>query len=812
MKKAFLSQAGGRGALLLGGLLVAAATGAQAQSIVKGQLLDQQKKAGVSFATVVLKTPGAAGKVVQSALADEAGHFVLQGLKPGSYQLSVLMLGFAPYEQSLQLTAGAPPAELGAVPLQPTATNLQEVTVVGQKPLLEQKPDRITMNVAQSVLAAGNDAYSILGMAPSVQVVDGRVTFRGKSGVLILLNGKRLPSGTSLENVLASIPGDQIERIELISNPSAKYDADASGGVIEIYTKRSQTLGWNANLAGNVSQGIRTAEGLSGGLRASSAKFDFTASGGFNNRNGVERALEERTLYSGLRPSGSLRQASDFLTTIRDGNFSGSLNYHLGEQQTIGVDVQLVRASLTAGGLIEATISQPAGQSLSSSQNDASLRVDLNSYNAFYQRNLDKAGSSLLITGNYAQYVSRQQQTFDQRLRGPQDSVATSSVFRNSAPATYNIYTAAADYVKVLRPTTRLESGLKYTATQNDSRQEVELFTTGGWQGQPTTPFSQLGYQEHIGAGYLNLNHTAGKWTLQAGLRAEQTSYRVLRGIDSTYFNLFPNVRADYKASANYTTSLAYAKNINRPAYENLIPYELFINNYTSRKGNARLRPEYAHSFSWNHLYKGYGLQLAYTQTTNAISTVYLYEPATLRFVQTVQNFRERHLASATLTAPVQPAKWWSINNSAGVLYQTLSFPDPSQENALYTKSRVYYNVSTDHTFTLGKGWTAQVYGVYNSPSFSGILDYGAYSNVRLGVRKTMLDKRASLKLEVVDLFYQANVRVSSDVAPVVTTNLTRTDTRRVRLSFTYKFGKADLKSRQVKTQGNADELGRLAH
>jgi ferric enterobactin receptor len=120
--------------------------------------------------------------------------------------------------------------------------------------------------------------------------------------------------------------------------------------------------------------------------------------------------------------------------------------------------------------------------------------------------------------------------------------------------------------------------------------------------------------------------------------------------------------------------------------------------------------------------------------------------------------------------------------------------------------------VSTDHTFTLGKGWTAQVYGVYNSPSFSGILDYGAYSNVRLGVRKTMLDKRASLKLEVVDLFYQANVRVSSDVAPVVTTNLTRTDTRRVRLSFTYKFGKADLKSRQVKTQGNADELGRLAH
>jgi len=786
-------------------------TGAWAQSTVTGQVLDQTRQAGVSYATVVLKAAGPEARVVQSALTDEAGHFSLRAVPVGSYQLSVQTLGFAPHTQPVQVAAGGAPLALGAVGLAAAAQNLQEVTVVGNRPLLEQKPDRVVMHVGESVLATGNDGYSILAMAPSVQLIEGRPVFRGKSNVLILLNGKRLP-GSNLESVLASIPGDQIERIELISNPSAKYDADASGGVIEIYTKRSKDLGWNANLGGNLSQGFRTAEGLNGGLRASSAKLDFTASGSFNNRNGVERGYENRTLYAGRTPAGSLAQHSDFLTTIRDAGLNGSLNYHLDERNTVGLDVQLMHASLDAAGLINAAIAQPQGATTSSSHNDAALQVDLRNYNLFYRRSLDKQGSELLATGNYAQYVSNQQQVFDQTLRGPQDSAATSSLFRNAAPATYNIYTGALDYTRVISPATRLETGLKYTSTQNSSAQQVEYYTNGQWQGQPSTPFAHLGYQERIGAGYANLNRQLGKLNVQAGLRAEQTQYSVVGGIDSTYFNLFPNLRADYKVSKDYTTSLAYARNINRPAYENLIPYELFVNNYTSRKGNARLRPEYAHSFSWNHLYKDFGLQLAYTQTTNAISSVYLYDPSTLRFILTQENFRQRHLFSANLTAPLQPAKWWTMDNDLSLMYKALSFPDPMEEAAIYTKTKLYYSLSTDNTFKLGKGWTAQLYGVYNSASFNGFLDYGEFSNVRFGIKKSLLAKKATLKLDVTDIFYQSNVRVSSSVVPVVTDALNRTDTRRVRLSFTYKFGKADLKTKQVHTKANDDELNRLGH
>ncbi|MBU6120257.1 outer membrane beta-barrel protein [Hymenobacter siberiensis] len=789
--------------------LLAGPTLAAAQSTITGQAIDQATQAGVSYATLVVKTNGPDGSVVNSALADENGRFTLQGLKPGIYQFNILMLNYATHVQALNLLAGAPPLSLAPIGLQAAAQQLAEVQVVGQRPLLEQKPDRITMNVAHSVLAAGNDGYSILAMAPAVQLRDGHLTFRGKSNVLILLNGKRLP-GANLESVLASLPGDQIERIELISNPSSKYDANASGGVIEIYTKRSPEGGWAANLGGNLSQGFRMGQGLNGGVRASSAKFDFAANGSLANRNGIERGYENRTFFAGRTPAGTLHQDNDFETTIRDGSFAGSVNYHFDERTTVGVDVQTVTSSIAAQGLLQGVIREAGGITNSTSRNNGRVAIDLRSYNLFFQRTLDKQGSSLLGTANYAQFLSRQEQTFNQYQQGFRDSTGSESVFRNTAPATYDIYTSALDYTKVLGPTTRLEAGLKYTATYNDSRQQAELLTEGQWKPQATTPFSHLGYQEQIGAGYFSLNKTYDKLTLAAGLRAEQTRYQVRAGIDSSYFNLFPNLRADFKASPNYTTSLAYARNVNRPAYENLIPYELFINNYTSRKGNARLRPEYTNSFSWNHLYKGFGLQLAYTQTTNAIASLYVYQPATLRFVLTPQNFRQRHLGTITLTAPVQLAKWWSMTNNSSLLYQQLSLPDPMETAAIYTKQKVYFTASTDHTFQLGHDWTAQVFGAYGSPSFSGLLDYSSYSNVRVAVKKSLLQKHASLKLEVMDIFYQANVGISSNVVPIVTEGINRTDTRRVRASFTYNFGKTGFKSKQVQTKGNTDELNRL--
>ena len=415
-----------------------------------------------------------------------------------------------------------------------------------------------------------------------------------------------------------------------------------------------------------------------------------------------------------------------------------------------------------------------------------------------------------MLSTNYATLNNIQQQDFDQVLRGAADSAGRPSRFRNYIPAVYYISTSTADYTKVFGPGARLEAGLKYTATRNQSRQQAESLVDGTWQAQALSPFAQLGYQEQVAAAYLSGSQAFGKLSLQGGLRAERTHYRVESGIDSSYFNLFPNLRVDYKVSADYTASLAYAKNLNRPAYESLIPYERFQDTYTSQRGNARLRPEYAHSFSWNNLYKGYGLQLSYTQTTGAISQVYRYDAATVLLTSTYQNLPQRHLATAVLTAPVAVAKWWAMNNSLILSYQQLRFPDPFDAAGTLTRRNARVSVSSDNTFTLGKGWTARVFGNYNSPSQNGLFDYAAYSYVVTSVRKTFLDKRASLSLAVVDPFYQLNFRYSTSVRPVEFTALQFDDTRYVKVAFTYNFGKTGFKSKRVETNTNADERGRL--
>jgi len=792
-------------------LWLLATTGVLAQTILTGRALDEAKQQSLSFANVVLKVATPEGKVVQAAVADEQGRFVLLGVKAGSYQLHVLQLGFVTHTQSVQVAAGPTTLDLGILALKPAAQNLGEVVVTARKPLLAQKPDRVTMNVDGSLLAAGNSAYDVLAAAPSVQLVEGRpLQFRGKTGVVILLNGKRLPGGTSLETLLASIPGDQIDRIELISNPSAKYDADAAGGVIEIYTKRAKELGWSANLGANLRQGQRTGGGFNGGLRVSTPKFDLAASGSFARRGGFERSTGSRQFFVGNEAIANLAQSSDLTKTLQDQSFSGSLNYHPSARTTLGIDADMQGGSLAGAGWADAVLTQPAGRTTSAVQEDVLLQENFTNYTAFYKHELDSLHSSFLLSTTYATLHNNQHQTFNQQIQGPSDSVGLPSHFRNYIPAVYHISTTAADYTKVYGANARLEAGLKYTDTRNQSRQQAESLMSGAWMPQTLTPFAQLGYQEQVAAGYLNLNHTVGKLSLQAGLRAERTHYRVEHGIDSTYLNLFPNLRADYKVTESYTASLAYAKNTNRPAYESLIPYERFLDTYTSQRGNARLRPEYAHSFSWNNLYKGYSLQLSYTQTTGAISQLYLYDAANLRLTATQQNFQQRHLATATLTAPVTVAKWWTMNNSLTLTYQQLSFPNPLDNSSILIRSKTYVNVSSDNTFALGKGWSVRAYGFYNSPSIYGLFDWAAYSYASLGVKKIFLAKRASLNLTVADLFYQLNFLETTNIKPLAYTSRLRNDTRYVKLAFTFNFGKTDFKGKRVETNTNTTERGRL--
>lgn len=781
-----------------------------AQYAVSGKVVDEQKMP-VPFASVMLKIQMADSTLKRGALTDLNGVFSISGIKSTKAVISISNVGYQMISQEISFDNDKrKELKLPDFMLKADQKMLAGVTITGSKPLIQQKPDRTVMNVSGSVLASGNNLYGILAMAPSVELLNGKLTMNGKSNVLIVLDGKKLPN-TTLETLLASIPGAQIERIEFIHNPSSKYDASASGGVIEIYTKRSAAPGWIANVSGNIAQGYRTGGGVNADFRLSTKKLDWSASGSYNGRGQVQRGYAKRELFQGTENVGNFTQQVDLSDgNAKDKSLNSSLNYQLSKNEVIGADINLLSANLNGIGTINTVINERNQTSISNTFNNAFIEIGFSNYNLFYKKTFDSLGSNLMVTANYALYTSKQQQQFNQNSTDP-NGVESNYQFRNNAPATYNIYTGTADYTRNFGKSSKLETGLKYTFTDNESNQSAEVLKDENWTSNGDG-LRNLGYKESIYAGYINFNQKVGKLSLQAGLRAEQSAYKVISGIDSSYFNLFPNVRLDYQVNDNYSSSLSYAKNINRPSYESLIPYELFIDNYTSMRGNAFLRPEYAHTFSWNQLYKKYSLNVSYTKTTDAISSVLLYNEQSLKFTETQANFLAQQLFSASLTVPVKIASWWNINNRAAVYKRKIKLPGVFSNSDIEKRSKTNVSLNMLNSFKFGNGYSAEVSAYYSSASIYSIYTMSAFSNVSAGIRKSLFNDKAFIKLDVTDIFYN-NYRVSSTTSvPLITEGLTKNDTRRVRLSFSYSFDKNKKSKREtIKSTGNDSELNRLS-
>ncbi|MBO9673521.1 MAG: TonB-dependent receptor [Sphingobacteriaceae bacterium] len=777
---------------------------AYAQGKIKGRVVDDKKK-GIPYSSVALWNAGESA-LVKGAITDLEGLFSVEA-KPGEYTLILSNMGFVKSTKKVVVTANKD-LELGEITLNTDVQNLQEVKIVGTKSFIQQKTDRIILNVGESVLAAGNDAYSIIGMAPSVQMVNGNISMEGKSNVLIILDGKKIPNAT-LSNILSSIPGDQIDRIELITNPSSRYDASASGGVIEIHTKRSKKIGWTANTGGNLTQGYRFGGGANAGLRIGAPKYDFTLNGSYAKRGHIEKGYDNRILFQGINRVGDFSQTVDISDgASADGSINASLNYYINKKNTIGADYTFVKAHMYGKGDVNALINQPGSSSRINTFNDLDLKVDFANYDVFYKLDLDTIGSNLLVTANYTNYISNQNQQFNQDKFNNGATTPELSLFRNRASSNYDIYTSSLDYTQNINPALKLESGLKYTYTSNNSHQNPANFINNQWQ-ETGSIFNNLGYKEQIPAAYFNLNYEVGKFNFQAGLRGEYTQYKVVMGLDSNYFNLFPNIRADYKVTKNYTTSLAYAKTINRPSYDDLIPYELYIDNYTLTRGNALLRPEYQHAFTWSNLYQKYSLRFGYTQTENAIMSTVLYDQNSLKFIKTKANFLKNHLVSASLGFPIKFASWWNTNNRLSGYYQNIRFPDPVANANIMIREKYYFTISTNHTFKISPTVSAELSASYESPTISGIYDYEGYSNVTAGIRKKIFNNQGFIKFDVSDIFYKNNQLLSTNIVPLITESIHRVDTRRARIAFGYNFGKIG-KDRRVQTNGNSDELGRL--
>lgn len=796
-------------------LLVLASPGALAQSQTAPVSGTVRTTAGpLEFATVTLHR-AADSAVVKTEFSDAAGHFQLPVPVEGRYLVSVSQLGYgrswrgplalsaqalAPLE--FQLSAGA-------------ATQLKGVTVAGQRPLYERLPDRTVVHVEGSVLSAGNTTLDVLGRAPGVTLdANDNLALRGRQGLLVLIDGKRQPlTGPELAALLRALPAEQVATVELITNPPAKYDAQGGAGVISINLKKDQRLGLNGSA--NAAYGRGRYGKFTSGLNLNYRRKHLNLYGtyAYADRQTFQELAISRTYLQDGRPGRYLEQDNTPRGHLQSHTWRTGADVTLSSRTTLGLVLSGLESRLPSQGLNESRFYDAQYQltEVVQARNQRNLLtpnltvtallrhqfpkdslgtpeltadVDLARYDL--TRTLDLSATSVLRPG-----------AFPNRLLGDQSGELT-------------LLSGKTDYLRNLRHGLRLEAGLKVSRVISDNDVLFERELNGGGRQVDARLTNRFRYEEDIRAGYLSLSRSRPTLQVTAGLRAEQTSTYGRQAIGAeqfsrTYFQLFPSLTLRRPLSEAHEVALSLSRRLDRPTYNQLNPFRSYVDPTSYRVGNPALWPQISSQVELTHTFRHKtSTALRYTHTRRPILSVYLLDAEGL-LAATDVNLTAQDYWGFTVASPLEAAKWWKLYANAEVFYIRFrgavggSTLPASQPGAI---------LSLSNSFSLPKGWSAELNGSYNSLERYGYQLVRSFGQLSLGVQKSV--GRATLKLNATDILYTTPLRVISRYQPLTETFRSAQDSRVVTAAISYRFGN-DKVAAARKRAGSADEEKRRA-
>ncbi|AMR28671.1 hypothetical protein A0257_17240 [Hymenobacter psoromatis] len=771
--------------------------------------------AAVELATVTLHR-AADSVVVKTEFSDAAGGFRLEAPAGQGYLVSVAQVGYQRYWSPAFVLPVAGQA-LGAVQLVAhQATALREVTVTGRKPLFEHRADRTVVNVADSPLSAGATTFDVLGRSPGV-TTDGasNLALRGRQGLLVVIDGKRVPlTGTELADYLRALPAEQVQRIELITNPPASYDAQGGAGVIAITLKKDQRLGTNGSA--NASYGRGQYGKFVGGLALNYRRKNLNIYGNYAyaDRRGYLRIDFDRQYAAAPPlPAASSLIATERLTWLRSHSGKVGLDLTLNKRTLLGVSATGLASQTTT-----ATSSniqffdenrQPANHYTSLADQDIKRpngSLNLNLRHAF----ADSANaSSLAFDADYARYNTT-------RLLGLYtyyDAPTPTTLLSGDQRSSLDIGAVKADYSQPLPHRARLDAGVKATRIASDNN-VVFVNTVNGVSTINPDISSQFQYHENVNAAYASVSGARAGTTLQAGLRAEQTNTLAETPGGSSrerhYIQLFPSLLVQHTINEQHALVLAVGRRIDRPSYNQLNPLRTYLDATSYISGNPNLVASTSYNFELTHTYKQkFSTALAYSRTDQPVVPAVLLSPDGNRIVVNQDvNLTTRHFYTLTLTAPVQLAKWWTLYAN-GLLYYNRYVGN--LENTFLDRGQVAGNLTLNNSFALPHGWSADVNGTYESRQVGGFQLLRAQGQVAAGLQKSLWHKQGTLRLNVSDIFYTTPQRVTSNYVNFSEYFRSRTDSRVGTVAFTYRFGNTKVAAARKRAAGADEELRRAA-
>lgn len=778
---------------------------------VSGSVLDE-KQGTFPFVNVLLL------KAKDSTLAkgmttDTDGKFAFDQVETGRYLTLVSMVGYQKVYSPAFVVANAP-VQLSPVTLSVSAELLNEVKVVAQKPFIEQEIDRTVVNVENSIVSAGATALEVLERSPGV-VVDqqnDRLQLRGKAGVIVQIDGKQTYlSQTELMTLLRNTPSDNIEKIELITNPSAKYDAAGNSGIINIKFKKNKNFGTNGNFSlgagysrygrGNGSLALNHRQGKVNVFGNGS----FFAGKGFNNNN----------IYRKIPYQGDVTIFDNHTKRIWESqNYSArvGMDYTLSDKTTVGV---LASAFFNDWATPEAVAStnildgnmdlkRSFETTTSSGQKLKNVTTNVNVKHKF-----DDKGKELTFDADYVRYGGESFNDLNTSYYKPNGTIdGAPELVRNQMPSVINIGVAKLDYVQMLGKG-KFETGLKtsYVASDNNMTFEVKQDV---WTIDPART-NQFKYTENINAAYVNYGGKLGaKTSYQLGFRAEHThsigNSVTLKDVrDRNYLNLFPSVFLSRQLDSSNVLNFSYSRRIDRPNYQSLNPFEFYLDPYTFQRGNPNLRPQYTHAVQLTHVYKNFlNTSLSYSRINDLIANEVPHQIASEnKTYVTTENLDNQDNLNLTVSLPIPVAKWWTLQaNFTGSYNRYKTY----YQDALYDVEQFNYTINASNQFKMANEWSAELSGWYNSRAVYGFFVSKPQGMINVGLQKSMWEKKGTLRLNVNDIFWMNKFRGTSEFQDISLRVNSTWPSRQVRLTFTYRFGNQNVKGARQRNTG-ADDL-----
>lgn len=763
--------------------------------------------------------------LVKAMITDKDGKVVFVQIRFDTYILKITMINFVPlYTEPFSIDEAN--LHLPRVSLRKTTGEMKAVLVSAKKPFIQKLTDRIVVNVDNSIVNAGSSAFDVLERSPGVLIdPNDNISLRGRAGVVIMIDGKITPmTGADLVNMLRSLPSNSIESIHIITNPSAKYDAAGNSGIIDIKMKKDQRMGANGTLTAGYGQGVypKTNAGITFNYRNKKlnlfGNYNYAYRVNLNHlfldrnffNNGVFNGADLKDNYARMPFNAhATRFGADFFPSkktiigfVVNGNFNrfervmNNNSLVINDQRKASSTFKTRATNDDDFNNIVANINLK--HSFDSLGREVTADVDYGVY------------SSGSLTGTATRYFKLDGGSLqpDYILNGDQDGELT-------------LKTAKVDYSHPFSKGIKLEAGLKTSFVESDNDAKFWDVSNGIPQND-VNKTNQFFYEEENHAGYLNLAKEFKKFNIQVGLRGEQTNVKTnqVNGNikwDSSYFQLFPSAFFNYKLKEDKTVGFSVSRRIDRPGYSQLNPFLFLIDVTTYATGNPGLLPQISWSYEVSYSLKSLSFTLGYSHTKNnqniaivKFKDVFPHIPSEDNVtVQIPVNLTSSDYFGLTIAAPVRVNEWWNMINNADVFYNKYN---GNLAGTALNSGTAATRISTNNTFTLRDGWTAELNGNFNSGGRSGYMVFEPQWGLGAGVQKTIFKNKGTVRFSITDIFWTNLPKATITYNNYVEKWHAQRETRVATVSFTYRFGKNTVAAARRRTTASEEERRRAGN